>query len=80
MKFYNNKHTSAVWYLSLVSSCLTWGAYGFFVTASPYWTLVRFVAFFPLTMIVFACAFAVLAMWNTAREARNIPTTWRDKR
>lgn len=71
MKFYNNRHTATVWFLALVASSLTWSPFHFFVTANIYWTLVRFVGLFPVTMIVWACVFALIGVYNTGREARN---------
>jgi hypothetical protein len=71
MRLHNNRHTATVWFLALVASCFTWSPFHFFVTASAYWTLVRFVGLFPLTMIAWAIVFAFVGVWNTDREARN---------
>ena len=71
MKFYNNRHTATVWFLALVASCFTWALFHFFVTASYYWTLVRLVGLFPVTLIAWASVFAAIGVWNTNREARN---------
>jgi len=66
-----NKHTSSVWFLALVASSLVWSSNHFWATASIYWTMVRFTAFFPLTVFAFAFVFAMFTIWNLKREARN---------
>jgi len=65
------KHQSTIWFLALVASSLVWSSHHFWATGSVYWTMVRFTAFFPLTVFAFAFLIGLFTIWNLKREARN---------